>query len=165
MSPNPNRSLDLTLCLSTSSLFPLLHSLIFLFMTQQFNISCSYVHLHLPHAHKITKCPLQKNRRFLFSDQKYALCFFFSSPNNLLVRETCRFRCGKSSTYNSLVFFVLAYSSFLFIRSSSAAPAEAATFYQPLYCLSLPLSIRADKVAVSSVSDSNITFSRVSHSP
>lgn len=102
-----------------------------------------------------------------FSVLRLEICslFLFSSPINLLVCETCRFRCGKSSTYNSLVFFVLAYSSFLFIHSSSAAPAEAATFYQPLYCLSLPLSIRADKVAVSSVSDSNITFSRVSHSP
>lgn len=54
---------------------------------------------------------------------------------------------------------------FLLMQTSSAAPAKAATFYPPLYCLSLLLSIRPDKVAVANVSDSNTTFSCMSHSP
>lgn len=49
------------------------------------------------------------------------------------------------------------------MRSSSAAPAEAAAFYQLLYCSSLLLSIKPDKVAVTNLSDSNTTFSCMSH--
>ena len=72
-----------------------------------------------------------------------------------------QFLVWKSRTYEVLVccLHIGSIQRSLFIRSSSAAPAAAATFYQPLYCLSLLLSIRAEKVAVTNVSDSNITFS------
>jgi len=50
-----------------------------------------------------------------------------------------------------------------FSRSFSAAAAVVTTFYQPLCCLSLLLSIRLDEVAVTNVSDSNIAFSCMSH--
>lgn len=45
----------------------------------------------------------------------------------------------------------------------SATQAEPASFYPPLCCLSLPFSIRPEKAAVNNVSDSNTTFSSVSH--
>lgn len=90
----------------------------------------------------------------------------FSLPINLLVVNQVVLGLVKQNIWRScpLCLRIGSIQWFLFKRSSSAAPAEAAAFYQPLYCLSLLPSIRPHKVAVTSVSDGDMTFSCMSHS-